>query len=228
MNGTPHLSGGCVPSRFTDSPDVALTFDEGVDPLLSPGNWFSNALATPLLPQGRHRQHVAALSVPAASSTVTSSKVQTASPQELHTMEDWIIERALSQCAGPSPTIPVFGGPQAWSITFFLDPSRLYSYHIPVVQVVHRAAKNNNANTGGGFYFAGRAVLLCARSSDLRKIHRRYWRNRGPPSNKRRPGPNPRNIGHVEKSATAAPVSGIFGLSGQEQKTMTMPSKASF
>ena len=36
-----------------------------------------------------------------------------------------------------------------------LDPARLYNFHIPVAQVV-TALTANNANTGGGFYSAGR------------------------------------------------------------------------
>src|SRR5216684_809576 len=105
----------------------------------SPGNSFSNALATPLFsPSGLVYRYVI--------------ESPDRSPQELHTMEDWIIKRAYRSVPGVADDSG-FGGP-TMEYHVLLDPSRLYSYHIPVVQVV-TALQNNNANTGGGFYSQG-------------------------------------------------------------------------
>ena len=46
-----------------------------------------------------------------------------------------------------------FGG-TTMQYQVLLDPSRLYNYHIPLVQVIN-ALSINNANTGGGFYSQG-------------------------------------------------------------------------
>src|SRR4029077_17337224 len=91
MNGTPHLQvmrsislyglsalrpfRGFAPSRSTDCPTSASPSMKVSIPT-SPGNWFSNALATPLFPRASPPA-CRRSSVRAASSIVTSSKVQT-------------------------------------------------------------------------------------------------------------------------------------------------------
>ena len=74
------------------------------------------------------------------------------SPMELHTFEDWTIERAYKSVPGVADDSG-FGGP-TMEYHVLLDPVRLYNYHLPVVQVV-AALNANNANTGGGFYTQG-------------------------------------------------------------------------
>ncbi len=73
-------------------------------------------------------------------------------PQELHTFEDWIIERAYRSVPGVADDSG-FGGP-TMQYQVSLDPAKLYGYHIPVVQVLN-ALSVNNSNTGGGFYSQG-------------------------------------------------------------------------
>src|SRR6202040_1084288 len=74
------------------------------------------------------------------------------SPMELHTYEDWIIERAYKSVPGVADDSG-FGGP-TMEYHVLLDPVKLYNYHLPVVQVL-AALNANNSNTGGGFYSQG-------------------------------------------------------------------------
>src|ERR1700726_1977638 len=149
MNGTPHLQVMRSISLYGLS-DVRLTFDEGVDPYFARQLVFQR-LSDATLPQG-----VTASMSPlfSPSGLVYRYVIESPdrSPQELHTMEDWIIARAYRSVPGVADDSG-FGGP-TMEYHVLLDPSRLYSYHIPVVQVV-TALQNNNANTGGGFYSQG-------------------------------------------------------------------------
>src|SRR6202041_3779196 len=74
------------------------------------------------------------------------------SPQKLKTYEDWIIERVYKSVPGVADDSG-FGG-TVMQYQVLLDPARLYSYHLPVVQIVN-ALTANNSNTGGGFYSQG-------------------------------------------------------------------------
>ncbi|MGB7593403.1 MAG: efflux RND transporter permease subunit, partial [Terriglobia bacterium] len=71
------------------------------------------------------------------------------SPQELKTIEDWVLERAYRSVPGVADDSG-FGG-TVMQYQVLLDPARIYGYHITVPQVVQALAANN-ANTGGGFY----------------------------------------------------------------------------
>ena len=73
-------------------------------------------------------------------------------PQELHTFEDWVIERAYRGVPGVADDSGFGGTTMQYQV--LLDPARLYNFHIPVVQVIN-ALSTNNANTGGGFYSQG-------------------------------------------------------------------------
>ena len=96
------------------------------------------------------------------------------SPMELHTYEDWIIERAYRSVPGVADDSG-FGGP-TMQYHVLLDPARLYNFHLPVVQVFN-ALQANNANTGGGFYTQG-GQFYYVRGLGLAEIHRRYRRSR--------------------------------------------------
>src|SRR4029077_17705060 len=74
------------------------------------------------------------------------------SAMELHTYENWIIERAYKSVPGVADDSG-FGGP-TMQYQVLLDPAKLYNFHLPVVQVLN-ALNANNANTGGGFYSQG-------------------------------------------------------------------------
>jgi cobalt-zinc-cadmium resistance protein CzcA len=74
------------------------------------------------------------------------------SPQELKTIEDWVLERAYRSVPGVADDSG-FGG-TVMQYQVLLDPARIYGYHITVPQVV-QALSANNANAGGGFYSQG-------------------------------------------------------------------------
>ena len=149
MNGTPNLEVMRSISLYGLS-DVRITFSEGTDP------YFARQLVFERLGDAQLPQGVTPSMAPLFSPSglvyryVLSSKDR--SPQELHTMEDWIVERAYRSVPGVADDSG-FGGPtMEYQVT--LDPARLYNFHIPVVQVVN-ALSANNSNTGGGFYSQG-------------------------------------------------------------------------
>ena len=73
-------------------------------------------------------------------------------PQELKTIEDWVVERAYRSVPGVADDSG-FGG-TVMQYQVLLDPARIYGYHLTVPQVI-TALTNNNANSGGGFYSQG-------------------------------------------------------------------------
>ncbi|HEY6348492.1 MAG TPA: CusA/CzcA family heavy metal efflux RND transporter [Candidatus Angelobacter sp.] len=74
------------------------------------------------------------------------------SPQELKTIEDWVLERAYRSVPGVADDSG-FGG-TVMQYQVLLDPARLYGYHLTVPQVM-QALSVNNSNAGGGFYSQG-------------------------------------------------------------------------
>jgi cobalt-zinc-cadmium resistance protein CzcA len=201
MNGTPHLQVMRSISLYGLS-DVRLTFDEGVDPYFARQLVFQR-LSDATLPQGV---------IPSMSPLFSPSGLvyryviesPDRTPQELHTIEDWIIERAYRSVPGVADDSG-FGGP-TMEYHVLLDPVRLYNFHIPVVQVVN-ALQANNANTGGGFYTQGgqfyyvRGLGLVKSTEDIGEIV--VASNNGAPV-------RVKDIGRVEIGH--APRLGIFGF----------------
>ena len=149
MNGTPHLQVMRSISLYGLS-DVRLTFDESVDPYFARQLVFQR-LSDATLPQGV-TPSMAPLFSPSGLVYRYVLESPDRSPQELHTFEDWIIERAYRSVPGVADDSG-FGGP-TMEYHVLLDPARLYNFHIPIVQVLN-ALQANNANTGGGFYTQG-------------------------------------------------------------------------
>ena len=94
-------------------------------------------------------------------------------PQELKTYEDWVIERAYKSVPGVADDSG-FGG-TVMQYQVLLDPAKIYSYHIPMPQVLNALAANN-ANAGGGFYSQGsqffyvRGLGLVSKTEDIGDI----------------------------------------------------------
>jgi cobalt-zinc-cadmium resistance protein CzcA len=149
MNGAPRLRVMRSISLYGLS-DVILTFDEGVEPYFARQLIFQRisdaTLPTGVLPS------MAPLFSPSGLVYRYVIESPDRSPMELHTYEDWIIERAYKSVPGVADDSG-FGGP-TMEYHVLLDPVKLLSYHIPVAQVVS-ALTANNANTGGGFYSQG-------------------------------------------------------------------------
>src|ERR1700746_3007237 len=142
MNGSPRLQVMRSISLYGLS-DVRLTFDEGVDPYFARQGVFPR-LSDAILPQGG-TPSMAPLFSPSGLVYRYVIESPDRSPQELHTFEDWIIERAYRSVPGVADDSG-FGGP-TMQYHVLLDPVRLYNFHIPVVQVL-TALQANNANTG--------------------------------------------------------------------------------
>jgi heavy metal efflux system protein len=201
MNGTPHLQVMRSISLYGLS-DVRLTFDETVDSYFARQLVFQR-LSDATLPQGV-TPSMAPLFSPSGLVYRYVIESPDRTPQELHTFEAWVIERAYRSVPGVADDSG-FGGP-TMEYHVLLDPSRLYSFHIPVVQVVN-ALQSNNANTGGGFYSQGgqfyyvRGLGLVKSSDDIGEIV--VASNNGAPV-------RIRDIGHVEIGH--APRLGIFGF----------------
>src|ERR1700675_1068277 len=149
MNGSPHLKVMRSISLYGLS-DLRLTFDETVDPYFARQVVFQR-LSDAQLPTGV-TPSMAPLFSPSGLVYRYVLESPDRSPQELKTYEDWIIERVYKSVPGVADDSG-FGG-TVMQYQVLLDPARLYSYHLPVVQVLN-ALTANNANTGGGFYSQG-------------------------------------------------------------------------
>jgi cobalt-zinc-cadmium resistance protein CzcA len=74
------------------------------------------------------------------------------SPQDLKTIEDWVVERRYRAIQGVADDSGFGGTTMQYQV--LLDPRRLFAFGITVPQVVDQLA-SNNANAGGGFYSQG-------------------------------------------------------------------------
>ena len=74
------------------------------------------------------------------------------SPQELKTIQAWVIERRYRAIQGVADDSSLGGTTMQYQV--LLDPARLFSYGVTVPQVFQQLS-NNNANAGGGFYSQG-------------------------------------------------------------------------
>jgi cobalt-zinc-cadmium resistance protein CzcA len=126
------------------------------------------------------------------------------SPQELKTIEDWVVERAYKSVNGVADDSG-FGG-TVMQYQVLLDPARLYGYHLTIPQVM-QALASNNANAGGGFYSQGgqsyyvRGIGLVRDTKDIENVV--VGANKGTPI-------RVRDIGQVEIGH--APRLGQFGF----------------
>jgi heavy metal efflux system protein len=74
------------------------------------------------------------------------------SPQELKSIEDWILERRYRAVPGVADDSGLGGTTMQYQV--LLDPNRLFAHGISVSQVVDQLS-TNNSNAGGGFYSQG-------------------------------------------------------------------------
>ncbi len=149
MNGTPNLRVMRSISLYGLS-DVILTFDEGTEPYFARQVVFER-ISDAQLPTGV-TPSMAPLFSPSGLVYRYVIDSPDRSPMELHTFEDWIIERAYRSVPGVADDSG-FGGP-TMQYHVLLDPARLYNFHQSVANVFN-AIQSNNANTGGGFYTQG-------------------------------------------------------------------------
>jgi cobalt-zinc-cadmium resistance protein CzcA len=207
MNGSPHLKVMRSISLYGLS-DVRLTFDEGVDPYFARQEVFQR-ISDAQLPQGV-TPSMAPLFSPSGLVYRYVIESPDRTPMELHTYEDWIIERAYKSVPGVADDSG-FGGP-TMQYQVLLDPVKLYNFHLPVVQVI-AALNANNSNTGGGFYTQGgqfyyvRGLGLVKSTDDIGEVV--VGAANGIPI-------RIKEIGHVEIGH--APRLGIFGFQDKQKK----------
>src|SRR5271165_313925 len=201
MNGAPRLKVMRSISLYGLS-DVILTFQDGADPYFARQEVFQR-ISDATLPQGV-TPSMAPLFSPSGLVYRYVIESPDRSPMELHTFEEWTIERAYKSVPGVADDSG-FGGP-TMEYHVLLDPVKLYNYHLPVVQVV-AALNANNANAGGGFYTQGgqfyyvRGLGLVKTTEDIGEVV--VGSANGVPI-------RVKDIGHVEIGH--APRLGIFGF----------------
>src|SRR5579862_6403997 len=74
------------------------------------------------------------------------------SPQDLKTIEDWVLERRYRSIQGVADDSGFGGTTMQYQV--LLDPNKLFAYGVSAADVVQQVG-NNNANAGGGFYSQG-------------------------------------------------------------------------
>jgi cobalt-zinc-cadmium resistance protein CzcA len=149
MNGVPQL---VVMRSITlyGLSDIRLTFLDDTD------NYFARQIVFQRLSEVNLPQGITPTLAPlfSPSGLVYRYVLESAdrTPQQLKTIEDWVVERAYKSVPGVADDSGFGGTTMQYQV--LLDPARLYSYHLTVPQVV-QALANNNANAGGGFYSQG-------------------------------------------------------------------------
>ena len=170
MNGMPNLDAMRSTSLYGLS-DVVLSFGFGTDDYFCRQLVFER-LAGAALPSGV-TPGLAPLSSP--SDLIYRYVVQSPdrTPQELKTIQDWVLNHAYRSIPGVADDSGFGGTTMQYQV--LLDPSQLYSYHVTVPQVM-QALSANNANAGGGFYSQGgqffyiRGIGLIRDTSDIQNI----------------------------------------------------------
>src|ERR1700688_2666479 len=170
MNGVPNMDVMRSISLYGLS-DVIMTFQERTDDYFARQVVFER-LADAQLPSGV-MPGLSPLSSPSGLVYRYVLESPDRSPQELKTIEDWVVERAYKSVPGVADDSG-FGG-TVMQYQVLLDPAKTYSYHIAVPQVV-AALSANNANAGGGFYSQGsqffyvRGLGLVTKTEDIGNI----------------------------------------------------------
>jgi cobalt-zinc-cadmium resistance protein CzcA len=170
MNGVPHMVVMRSISLYGLS-DLILTFEDNTDDYFARQIVFER-LADATLPTGI-TPSMAPLFSPSGLVYRYVLESPDRTPQELKTIEDWVVERAYRSVPGVADDSG-FGGTEM-QYQVLLDTARLYGYHLTVPQVI-TALTANNANAGGGFYSQGgqfyyvRGIGLVKNTEDIGAI----------------------------------------------------------
>src|ERR1700690_419328 len=170
MNGVPHMEVMRSKSLYGLS-DVIVTFEE------STNDYFARQLVFERLAQATLPTGVVPSLAPLFSPSGLVYRYVLVSPdrtpQELKTIEEWVVERAYRSVPGVADDSG-FGGTEM-QYQVLLDPARIYGYHLTVPQVTTALAANNS-NAGGGFYSQGgqfyyvRGIGLVRNTDDVGNI----------------------------------------------------------
>ena len=170
MNGAPKLEVARSISLYELS-DVILTFQEDTDDYFARQEVFQR-LSEVTYPTGV-QPTIAPLFSPSGLVYRYVIESPDRSPQDLKTIEDWVLERAYKSVPGVADDSG-FGG-TVMQYQVLLDPTRLYGFHLTIPQVI-QSLSANNSNTGGGFYSQGgqfyyvRGLGLARDTKDIENI----------------------------------------------------------
>ncbi len=170
MNGIPRMVVMRSISLYGLS-DVILTFEDSTDDYFARQIVFER-IAQATLPTGV-TPSMAPLFSPSGLVYRYVLESPDRSPQELKTIEDWVIERSYKSVPGGADDSG-FGG-TVMQYQVLLDPARIYGYHLTIPQVLTALAANN-ANAGGGFYSQGgqfyyvRGIGLLRNTGDIANV----------------------------------------------------------
>ena len=149
MNGIPKLEALRSISLYGLS-SVTMNFDYDADP------YFAREQSFERLPNAQLAPGVTPVISPlfSPSGLIYRYVLQSPdrSPQDLKTIEDWVLERRYRAIPGVADDSG-FGG-TTLQYQVLLDPNRLFAQGVSVPQVMQQIA-SNNANAGGGFYSQG-------------------------------------------------------------------------
>jgi cobalt-zinc-cadmium resistance protein CzcA len=170
MNGVPHMEVMRSISLYGLS-DVRMTFQESTDDYFARQVVFER-LAGAQLPSGV-TPGLSPLSSPSGLVYRYVLESPDRTPQQLKTIEDWVVQRAYKSVSGVADDSG-FGG-TVMQYQVLLDPAKIYNYHIAMPQVLSALAANNS-NAGGGFYTQGsqffyvRGLGLVTRTEDIGNV----------------------------------------------------------
>ncbi|MEP6643536.1 MAG: CusA/CzcA family heavy metal efflux RND transporter [Acidobacteriaceae bacterium] len=170
MNGVPHMVVMRSISLYGLS-DVKLTFEDATESYFARQIVFER-LGEASLPTGVSPS-LAPLFSPSGLVYRYVLESTDRSPQELKTIEDWVVARAYRSVPGVADDSG-FGG-TVMQYQVLLDPARLYGYHLTVPQVLTALAANNS-NAGGGFFSQGgqfyyvRGIGLVQNTNDIGNV----------------------------------------------------------
>jgi heavy metal efflux system protein len=170
MNGVPHMVVMRSVSLYGLS-DIRLTFEDSTNDYFARQIVFER-IAQASLPVGV-TPSMAPLFSPSGLVYRYVLESPDRSPQELKTIEDWVVERAYRSVPGVADDSGFGGTTMQYQV--LLDPARIYGYHLTVPQVMN-ALGANNSNAGGGFYSQGgqfyyvRGIGLVRNTSDIGNI----------------------------------------------------------
>jgi cobalt-zinc-cadmium resistance protein CzcA len=170
MNGVPHMVVMRSISLYGLS-DVVLTFEEDTDSYFARQIVFER-LADATVPTGV-TPGLAPLFSPSGLVYRYVLQSPDRTPQDLKTIEDWMVERAYRSVPGVADDSGFGGTTMQYQV--LLDPARIYGYHLTIPQVVN-ALSANNANAGGGFYSQGgqfyyvRGIGLVRNTDDIGNV----------------------------------------------------------
>ena len=170
MNGIPRLDSLRSISLYGLS-SIQMNFDYGTDP------YFVREQAFERVPNATVPQGVSPTLSPlfSPSGLIYRYVLQSPdrSPQELKTIEDWVLARRYRAVPGVADDSGLGGLTMQYQV--LLDPNKLFAYGVTVAQVSQQLGANN-ANAGGGFYSQGgqfyyiRGLGLVRDPADIGKV----------------------------------------------------------